>query len=53
MRKNSIVFDWFRKRKKNSILVLENLSWGQENYKGKGMIGSLLLRTYLDKSRFK
>jgi predicted GNAT superfamily acetyltransferase len=23
MRKNSIVFDWFRKRKKNFILVLE------------------------------
>jgi hypothetical protein len=38
MRKNAIVFDWFRKRKKNSIFVLENFSWGQENYRVKGMI---------------
>jgi hypothetical protein len=53
MRKNSIVFYWFRKRKKNYILVLEIFSWGQENYKGKGMIGSLLLMTYLDKNIFK
>jgi hypothetical protein len=30
--------DWFRKRKKNSIFVLENFSWGQENYRVKGMI---------------
>jgi hypothetical protein len=51
MRKNSIVFDWFSKRKKNFILVLE-IFLGDKKIVREGndtiMIGSLLLRTYLD-----
>jgi hypothetical protein len=51
MRKNSIVFDSFRKRKKNFILVLE-IFLGDKKIVREGndtiMIESLLLRTYLD-----